>query len=98
MAVVNYSFARQNLAKLMDEVEQDCAPIFITRQRKRGGAVLVSQAEWESIQETLYLVRNPKDAQDLRDAIAELDAGKGIEHNPLETAKSTKGAARGRRR
>ena len=83
MAVVNYSFARQNLAKLMDEVEQDCAPIFITRQRKRGGAVLVSQAEWDSIQETLYLVRTPKDAQDLRDAIAELNAGKGIEHAPL---------------
>jgi len=45
MAVVNYSYARQNLAKLMDEVEQDCAPVFITRQRKRGGAVLVSLDE-----------------------------------------------------
>ena len=97
MAVVNYSFARQNLAKLMDEVEQDCAPIFITRQRKRGGAVLVSQAEWDSIQETLYLVRTPKDAQDLRDAIAELNAGKGIEHAPFKPAKRTKGAARIRR-
>ena len=97
MAVVNYSYARQNLAKLMDEVEEDCAPVFITRQRKRGGAVLVSQAEWDSIQETLYLVRNPKDAQDLRDAIAELDAGKGIEHDPFEPAKRRKTAARVKR-
>jgi len=44
--------------------------------------VLVSQAEWDSLQETLYLMSGPKDAQDLRDAIAELDAGKGIEHAP----------------
>lgn len=98
MPVVNYSYARQNLAKLMDEVEQDCAPVFITRQRKRGGAVLVSQAEWDSVQETLYLLRTPKDAQDLRDSIAELDAGKGIEYDPREPAKRTKGAARARRR
>jgi antitoxin YefM len=97
MAVVNYSYARQNLAKLMDEVEQDCAPVFITRQRKRGGAVLVSQAEWDSIQETLYLMRSPKDAQDLRDAIAELDAGKGTEHAPIDPAKRRKAAARVRR-
>src|SRR5437763_6655710 len=97
MAVVNYSYARQNLSKLMDEVEQDCAPVFITRQRKRGGAVLVSQTEWESIQETLYLMRNPKDAQDLRDAVAELDAGKGTEHAPSELAKRKKPVARVRR-
>ena len=45
------------------------------------------QAERGSIQETLYLVRNPKDAQDLRIAIAELDAGKGMEHAPSVPAK-----------
>lgn len=97
MPVVTYSYARQNLAKLMDEVERDCAPIIISRQRKRGGAVLMSQAEWDSIQETLYLLNNPKNAQDLRDAIAELDAGKGVEHDPVEPAQRTKRAARARR-
>ena len=40
-----------------------------------------------SMQETLYLVRKTRDAQDLRDAIAELDAGKGVEHVPFEPAK-----------
>jgi len=89
MAVVNYSYARQNLAKLMDEVERDCAPVFIAHLRKRGGAVLVSQVEWDSLQETLCLVSGPKDPQDLREAIAELDAGKGKEHAP---------SRRGRRR
>jgi antitoxin YefM len=98
MPVVTYSYARQNLAKLMDEVERDCAPISISRQRKRGGAVLISQAEWDSIQETLYLLSNPKNAQDLRDAIAELAAGKGVEHEILEPSQRTKRATRARRR
>ena len=97
MAVVNYSYARQNLAKLMDDVERDCAPIFIAHQRKRGGVVLVSQAEWDSIQETLYLTKSPGDAQDLRDAIAELDSGQGIEHASFEPGKRRKAAARVRR-
>lgn len=97
MSIVNYSYARQNLAKLMDEVERDCVPVFISRQRKRGAAVLVSQAEWDSIQETLYLLNNPKNAQDLRDGIAELDSGKGVEHDPIEPAKRTRRAARAKR-
>ena len=45
MAIVTYSYARQNLAKLMDEVEDDNAPVIISRQRKRGAAVLVSESE-----------------------------------------------------
>ncbi len=39
---MTYSYARQNLAKLMDEVEQDRAPVYISRQSKRGAAVLMS--------------------------------------------------------
>jgi len=39
MSVVTYSYARQNLAKLMDEAERDRAPIYISRRRKRGAAV-----------------------------------------------------------
>ncbi|HEY0282629.1 MAG TPA: type II toxin-antitoxin system prevent-host-death family antitoxin [Rhizomicrobium sp.] len=87
MNVVTYSYARQNLAKLMDEVERDRAPIHISRQRTRGAAVLVSQDEWSSIQETLYLLSNPENARLLRKGIAELDAGKGIEFDPAKSAR-----------
>lgn len=97
MSIVNYSYARQNLAELMDEVERDCAPVFITRQRKRGGAVLVSQAEWDSIQETLYLTSNPKNAKRLRESIAELDSGKGIEHGFEESGNPAVRPMRSRR-
>lgn len=96
MPVVTYSYARQNLAELLDEVERDRAPVFISRQRKRGGAYLVSQEEWDSLQETMYLLSNPANAKNLLDAIAELNAGKGIEHQVAKPVRRRTKRARGR--
>jgi len=96
--VVTYSYARQNLAELLDEVERDRAPVFISRQRKRGGAYLVSQEEWDSLQETMYLLSNPANAKDLIEAIAELNAGKGIEHPVAKPVPRRKRAKQARRR
>jgi antitoxin YefM len=84
MSIVTYSYARQNLAKLMDEVERDRAPIHISRQRNRGAAVLVSEADWDAMQETLYLLGNPKNAKALREAMAQADRGELEEHDLIE--------------
>ena len=46
--------ARSNLYKLIDETTESHEPIEITG--KRGNAVLVSEDDWRSIQETLYLL------------------------------------------
>lgn len=96
MAIVTYSYARQNLAKLMDEVEDDNAPVIISRQRKRGAAVLVSESEWNSIQETLYLLSSPENARRLRKGIAELNAGKWIEYDPTKSGTTKKASAKRR--
>lgn len=98
MPVVTYSYARQNLAELLDEVERDRAPVFISRQRKRGGAYLVSQEEWDSLQETMYLLSNPANAKNLLDAIAELNAGKGIEHQVAKPVRKRRRAKPARSR
>lgn len=58
MQTVSYSEARDNLNALIDKVIADLAPIAITRQRG-GGAVLISEEEWASIEETLYLLTSP---------------------------------------
>ncbi|HEY5239596.1 MAG TPA: type II toxin-antitoxin system prevent-host-death family antitoxin [Rhizomicrobium sp.] len=96
MSIVTYSYARQNLAKLMDEVERDRAPIHISRQRDRGAAVLVSEADWDSMQTTLHLLSNPHNSRILREGIAELDAGGGIEHDiiPIKAPAKEKRATR----
>lgn len=90
MSVVTYSYARQNLAKLMDEVERDNAPIYISRQRKQGAAVLMSLKDYEALETTLYLRSNPKNAANLRKAKTDLDKGKGIEFDPTAGKKSVR--------
>jgi antitoxin YefM len=49
--------ARANLYRLIDQVAQSHDPILITG--KQNNAVLVSQEDWESIQETIYLLSIP---------------------------------------
>lgn len=83
MKAISYSEARENLKSVIDQVVADRAPIAITRQRGEG-AVLVSESDWASIEETLYLLRSPANAKRLLEAIAELDAGKGEEHELIE--------------
>jgi antitoxin YefM len=83
MQAISYSEARENLKSVIDRVVADHLPIAITRQRGEG-AVLVSESDWASIEETLYLLRSPANARELLAAIAELDAGKGIERDLIE--------------
>lgn len=79
MYAISYSEARENLKSVIDRVVADHAPITITRQRGEG-AVLISETEWASIQETLYLLRSPKNAERLLEAVRGLEAGGGEEH------------------
>lgn len=83
MDVVTYSDARANLKDVMDRVVEDKTEVIVTRQ-KAEAVVMVSLSEWNSISETLHLLSSPKNAERLRKAIRDMDAGKGIEHEPIE--------------
>ena len=83
MHMLSFSDARANLKSAMDRVVADKAPLAITRQRAEG-VVMISQSEWDSIQETLYLLQSPANACALLESIAELDAGKGEERELIE--------------
>ena len=83
MKSISYSEARENLKSVIDRVVADRAPIAITRQRGEG-AVLVSESEWASIEETLYLLRSPRNAARLLEAVRGLEAGSGEEHALIE--------------
>ena len=83
MKSLSISETRANLKAVLDRVVADKAPIAITRQ-KGEGVVMVSQSEWESIEETLYLLRSPRNAARLLGAIERLNAGQGEEHDLIE--------------
>ena len=74
MQAVSYSEARDNLKAMIDKVVADRAPLAITRQRGEG-AVLISESEWASIEETLYLLRSPRNAERLLAAVRGFEAG-----------------------
>ncbi|NYT76966.1 type II toxin-antitoxin system Phd/YefM family antitoxin [Alcaligenaceae bacterium] len=63
------SEARANLYRLIDQTAESHQPIRIAG--KRTSAVLVSEADWDAIQETLYLVSVPGMRDSIREGMAE---------------------------
>ena len=57
MAILTASDARSNLYRLIDHTNESHEPVIITG--KRNNAVLISEGDWKSIQETLYLISIP---------------------------------------
>ena len=57
VTTVSATEARRRLYALIDEVGQSHQPVQI--HGKRGNAVLLSEADWSSIQETLHLLAIP---------------------------------------
>ena len=69
---------------ILDRVTNDHEPVLITRDRGKPAAVLISLEDFASYEETAYLLRSPKNAERLRKAIENLDAGGGQERKLIE--------------
>jgi PHD/YefM family antitoxin component YafN of YafNO toxin-antitoxin module len=65
MTTMNVTDVRKDLYNLIDTVHNNHDALFI--KGKRHNAVLVSENDWLSLQETLYLISQPK----MRDSIIE---------------------------
>lgn len=79
MAPITASEARKNLFPLIEQVNDDQSAVEITS--KRGDAVLISRAEYESLQETAYLLRVPANARRLLESLAQARAGEHESHD-----------------
>jgi len=82
MEALNFTIARKNLAKTMKKVCDDHAPVVITRE-KAGPVVLISLEDYHSLEETSYLMRSPKNASRLIQAIEEIETHKAKERQLL---------------
>lgn len=80
MDAISYTAARMNLAKTMDRVCDDHAPIIITRN-KAPSVVMISLEDYEALEETAHLLRAPKNARRLLESITELEQGGGQERS-----------------
>jgi len=77
MDAISYTAARENLASTMDKVCSEHAPVIITRNRDQS-VVMLSLEDYESLEETAYLLRTPANARRLLEAIRSLDSGNGV--------------------
>jgi antitoxin YefM len=75
MNILTFSEARAGLKAVMDDVCTDHSPTVITRQSGES-VVMLSLADFNSIEETLYLLSSPKNASRLLASFEQLKAGK----------------------
>lgn len=86
MDVITYTDARNALKDVLDRAINDREPVIISR-RKREAAVVMSLEDYNSMQETLYLLRSPNNARRLMESMAELESGGGEVHELIRPAK-----------
>jgi antitoxin YefM len=75
MNILTFSEARAGLKAVMDDVCTDHNPTVITRQSGEP-VVMLSLADFNSIEETLYLLGSPKNAKRLMESFEQFKAGK----------------------
>ena len=83
MEITTYSNFRQNLKAFMDSVLKNRAPLFITRT-KGEDVVMLSKEDYESMEETLYLLSNPRNAERLAKGLREYEEGKGVKRDLVD--------------
>jgi len=82
MTVFNYSELRSNLKGVCDLVVNDCDTVTIQR-RNSENVVMMSESEFNSWRETIYLMSNPHNAARLMESIAQAERGDVIEKQSI---------------
>jgi antitoxin YefM len=72
MNAITYTEARETLAETIRKVCMDHNPVIITRKRENS-VVMIALDDFESLTETAYLLRSPRNTRRLMDSIKELE-------------------------
>lgn len=82
MKIVSFSEARNNLKAVLDQVTEDADYTIITR-RDAEDAVVMSIEFFNSLLETVHLLKSPANAAHLERSIAQFKQGKVTERTLL---------------
>jgi prevent-host-death family protein len=69
MPTLTATQARSQLYRLIDDIATSHQPVVITG--KRGNAVLMSEEDWQAVQETLYLLSIPGMRESIREGLVQ---------------------------
>ncbi len=89
MNILTFTQSRTSLKRVMDDVCKDHTPTIISRVNGEH-VVMLSLADFNSMQETMYLLSSPANAQHLMESIAQLKAGKSQPRELIRNDKSKK--------
>lgn len=78
MRTVHFTDARSNLKSVIDQVVEDADVTLITR-RDAPNAIVMSQDYFDSLMETVHLLRSPANVAHLERSISQLRRGKVTE-------------------
>ncbi|WP_020501145.1 type II toxin-antitoxin system Phd/YefM family antitoxin [Sciscionella marina] len=84
MTAVPLGEARDKLSEYVTEVERTHDRITITRHGAPA-AVLLSVDDLEGLEETLEILRTPGEVEAIREGVAELDAGEGVDFDEVKS-------------
>ena len=79
MQVISFSEARESFKAVLDRVEADADVTLITRRHAKG-AVLMSLDTYNSLMETVHLLRSPANASHLQRSLEQAGRGELLEH------------------
>lgn len=91
MRVISFSEARRHLKSVLDTVNDDATATIVTR-RDADDAVVMSLDYYNSLMETVYLLKSPANAAHLAKSIAQYQAGKAEVHDLIEITDDTEDA------
>ncbi|QOD11626.1 type II toxin-antitoxin system prevent-host-death family antitoxin [Psychrobacter sp. 28M-43] len=88
MRVISFSEARKHLKSVLDTVNDDANATIVTR-RDADDAVVMSLDYYNSLMETVYLLKSPANAAHLADSIAQYKAGKTVTRELIDTVEDS---------
>lgn len=74
MEIINYTDARKNFTATMDKVCENHMPVAITRRNGKA-VVMLSLDDYNSWEETMYLLRSEKNRKRLLEAVKDIENG-----------------------
>ena len=76
---ITASEARKRLFPLIEQVNEDRAPVEITS--RAGDAILMSKADYDALEETAHLLRVPANAAHRLESLRQARSGERTEHD-----------------
>ena len=83
MTSISYSALRQNLRSVMDHINEDRSVYEVSRSGQEP-VVMLSKQDYDSLQETLYLLSNKANADRLHESIQQAESGDLVYHSLME--------------